>query len=53
MDLDTIAENIRNKEDFELFLKMFKKDLLENKDQRENNSLESFLDALSAYACKY
>jgi len=49
MDLDTKAENIKSKEDFEVFLKDLKIDFDNNKEDWENITLSSFLEALSAY----
>ncbi|MEK6153141.1 hypothetical protein WIW50_07775 [Flavobacteriaceae bacterium 3-367] len=49
MDLDSIAENIRNKKEFEVFLKELKLDFETNKENWENFTLAKFLEGISAY----
>lgn len=46
MDIYDYAEGINTKEDFEQFLKLLIQDLNDGESEWENNSLESFLDAL-------
>lgn len=41
---------ITNKEDFVKFIKMLHTDFLKNGNDWENNTLECFLEAMSAYA---
>mgnify|MGYP005851123009 CR=1 FL=1 len=49
MDIDTKAENIKSKEEFEVFLNDLKRDFESNKEDWENNTLSEFLEALAAY----
>jgi hypothetical protein len=50
IDMYDLAEQIENKKEFDLFLKLFLKDCRENSSNWENNTLERFFDALCAYS---
>jgi hypothetical protein len=49
MDIYEQAGKINSQHDFSDFLKSLKKNLQENKDEWENDSLESFFDGLQGY----
>jgi hypothetical protein len=49
MDIYDKVEEINNQADFVIFLKSLKKDLKENKEDWENDSLERFLEGLYGY----
>ena len=44
-----IAENIRNRKDFEKFLEKLKENFQKNKNDWDNDTLESFLEGLWGY----
>lgn len=46
MDIETIAEKIESKEDFDLFLKALFEDYSKNLEEWENKNLKDFLGAL-------
>ncbi|TRX00132.1 DUF7660 family protein [Flavobacterium gawalongense] len=50
MDIYDKVEGINNQADFVIFLKSLKKDLKENKEDWENDSLERFLEGLYGYS---
>lgn len=49
MPIYEIANNIKNRKDFEEFLKVLKKDYMSNKDDWHNDTLESFLEGMYGY----
>jgi hypothetical protein len=48
-DLDVIQARIKSKKDFIFFLENLSKDLKENPSDWENNNLERFIGAMSAW----
>jgi hypothetical protein len=50
IDMYDLAEQIKSKEEFDLFLKLFLKDCIRNCSNWENNTLERFFEALYAYS---
>ncbi len=49
MDIYKKFENIKTQQDFIDFLQLLKRDYQENKEEWENDSLESFLEGLHGY----
>lgn len=50
IDMYDLAEQIKGKKEFDLFLKLFLNDCKKNSSEWENNTLERFFDALYAYS---
>jgi hypothetical protein len=49
MELFEIAEKVKNKEDFVIFLKALSEDFLNNNEEWENPELGRYLDAMEAF----
>lgn len=47
-ELYTFVKDIKNKRDFEHFLNLLYNDFIQNKEEWENNDLNSYLEALCA-----
>lgn len=50
IDMYDLSEQIKDKEEFDLFLRLFLDDCVGNCSNWENNTLERFFDALYAYS---
>lgn len=49
MDIHKLASEVKNQNDFVQFIKELKKDFILNKQEWENDDLESFLDGIYGY----
>jgi hypothetical protein len=49
-DLDVLADSIRTRQDFSQFVRLLRDDLVRNPDHWDNDTLLSFLDAMSGWA---
>ncbi|WFU84901.1 hypothetical protein QA645_19810 [Bradyrhizobium sp. CIAT3101] len=49
MDLSKLAESVSSRSDFVIFVDALRRDLLANRGEWENDTLERFLEALSGW----